>query len=392
MLLEFLLNNQEEILTLTEDKIRKLKELGPSSIQVNQGLPIFYNQLKAAIQLQQESPMVSSEKNSAMKISQEEGVAKEAKSYGKELLRLNYSLSHIMYVYGSLIQSISEIATKKNFQFNSSEFQELNQCFDIAIEGAISGYELARMTHESNHEIERLGFLAHEIRNALTSANISLQLIKKGSGGFNGTTGKVLGKSLKRIEEIINRSLMEVRLRSTLKMHFQKVYLLQMIDQIVTTAEIEAQSKNENIEVRVDPSLVIEVDQELFHSALSNLIQNAIKYTHVGGKIQVRANIVGDQIIIEVEDECGGLVNPSVDLFKSFEQQNENQKGLGLGLTISKRAIERNQGTIGVANLPGKGCIFKISLPKPKANAQDNLQESSSDNSTSPQYEHLRAH
>ena len=78
----------------------------------------------------------------------------------------------------------------------------------------------------------------------------------------------------------------------------------------------------------------------------------------------MRAKSEGGDVVIEVEDECGGLSNESVDLFKPFEQQNENRKGLGLGLTISKKAVALNHGAISVKNLPGKGCVFKIVLPK----------------------------
>ena len=59
------------------------------------------------------------------------------------------------------------------------------------------------------------------------------------------------------------------------------------------------------------------------------------------------------------------------DLFKPFEQQHQNREGLGLGLTIAQRAIALNDGTIDVRNLPGHGCIFRISLPGTKSNAPD---------------------
>ena len=102
----------------------------------------------------------------------------------------------------------------------------------------------------------------------------------------------------------------------------------------------------------------------MVYSAVSNLIQNALKYTREGGKIQVRGTLVGEDIVIEVEDECGGLSDRASELFKPFEQQHKDRKGLGLGLTIAQRAINLNHGTIGVRNLPGKGCVFKITLPK----------------------------
>lgn len=138
-----------------------------------------------------------------------------------------------------------------------------------------------------------------------------------------------------------------------------------ILDQILVTARIEAETKNQKIEVRVSPELMVTADQQAFHSALSNLIQNALKFTPQGGKVQVRGIEEGENLVIEVEDECGGIPSGTEsDLFAAFEQRNENREGLGLGLTIAERAIALNHGTIEVRNLPEMGCIFKITLPK----------------------------
>ena len=173
-----------------------------------------------------------------------------------------------------------------------------------------------------------------------------------------------MNRGLKRIDDLIERSLTEVRLRIDSRVYPVRVDLLQMVDQILVTAELEAQAKNQILEVQIEPNLTAIADQHLLYSAVSNLIQNALKFTHVGGKIQIRGKKAGETIAIEVEDECGGLSNDLVDLFKPFEQQNENRKGLGLGLTIARRAALLNKGTIEVSNIPGKGCIFKITLPE----------------------------
>jgi signal transduction histidine kinase len=144
--------------------------------------------------------------------------------------------------------------------------------------------------------------------------------------------------------------------------------LLPLIDQIVLTAEVEAQDKEQTLDIKVDPELIVVADQQLLHSALSNLIQNALKYTRRGGKIQVRGKIVGEEVVIEVEDECGGLPANAGDLFKPFEQRHENRKGLGLGLTIAQRAVRLNRGEIEVRNLPAKGCVFTITVPQKAEN------------------------
>ncbi len=125
------------------------------------------------------------------------------------------------------------------------------------------------------------------------------------------------------------------------KVHAESVQLLQLVDQIVVTAKVEAQSRNEILEIQIDPTLVFEADQQLTYSAVSNLIQNALKYTHAGGKVQVRGNLVGEHIVVEVEDECDGLLsNAAEDLFKppradgsSVEEPTDNLgPGPGRGL------------------------------------------------------------
>jgi signal transduction histidine kinase len=182
--------------------------------------------------------------------------------------------------------------------------------------------------------------------------------------GFGGSIGGVLDRALKRQQELIDRSLAEVRLRVDPKVHKDTASFLHLIDQMVVTADVEARLKNQMLKVEVEPGLEIEADQYLLFSAVSNLVQNAFKYSCSGGAVRIRAHSADKQTIIEVEDQCGGLnsATPS-DLFKPFEQQHENRDGLGLGLTIAHRAITLNDGTIDVKNLPGHGCIFRISLP-----------------------------
>ena len=384
MLHEFLLNNQLEILAMTEKKTRDLAGAGPSSEQLKQGLPVFYQQLLSVLQLKQsnrpefvvdKARMAQAARDAnepAMAAASgrhdEVQLAKSAGLHGIELLRLGYTLSHVVHAYGAMCQSITELAVMKNSAITPSEFRDLNQCLDVAIAGAVTEYVSQRNTKESNREVEHLGFLAHELRNALNSVTMAYQLMKEGTVSPKGSTGQVLERGLKRIDELIDRSLTEVRLRVDPKVQVESSRLLQLVDQIVLTAEIDARSRQQTLEIHIDPTLIVEADKQLLHSALSNLIQNALKYTRAGGKIQIRGNLMGENIVVEVEDECGGLSpNSETDLFKPFEQQHENKTGLGLGLTIARRAVGLNKGKIEVQNLPGKGCIFKIILPQATA-------------------------
>ena len=381
MLYEFLHKNKNEILGMTEKKTLELAGVRPSSDELKRGLPIFYQQLLGVLRRQQAATPTSDINRHGMAKAAHESnepamavaagrphevkVAESAGHHGGELLRLGYTLSHVVHAYGAMCQSITELATEKDIPITTKEFHDLNQCLDVAIAGAVTEFQSLRNTQDISREVEHLGFLAHELRNALTSVSISFELIRTGTVGVGGSTGLVLGRGIKRIEELIDRSLTEVRLRMDPKVQVESVHLLQLVDQIVVTAEVEARSRNQRLEIQVDPNLVFEADQQLTYSAVSNLIQNALKYTHVGGKVQIRGSQVGSHVVVEVEDECGGLLSDNVDdLFKPFVKKNENRSGLGLGLTIAQRAVALIRGKIEARNLPGKGCIFKVTLPK----------------------------
>jgi signal transduction histidine kinase len=72
-----------------------------------------------------------------------------------------------------------------------------------------------------------------------------------------------------------------------------------------------------------------------------------------------------ERVLIEIEDECGGLPPGQVDeLFRSFEQRHADRTGLGLGLAFCRWGVESNNGRIYAHNLPGRGCVFTIDMPR----------------------------
>lgn len=100
-------------------------------------------------------------------------------------------------------------------------------------------------------------------------------------------------------------------------------------------------------------------------SAISNLVQNAIKFTRPAGQVLIRAFVEGTDAVIEVEDRCGGLPAGKIEqLFEPFVQESKDKTGIGLGLSIARRAVELNGGTLSARDLPGIGCIFKVRIPR----------------------------
>ena len=115
----------------------------------------------------------------------------------------------------------------------------------------------------------------------------------------------------------------------------------------------------------VDPTLFVDADPQTLASAVSNLLQNAFKFTHRHTEVRLNAYAAADRIRIDVEDHCGGLPpGAAEEMFLPFKQSGEDRSGLGLGLAICRRSVEANNGVLKVRDVAGSGCVFTIELPR----------------------------
>ncbi len=190
-------------------------------------------------------------------------------------------------------------------------------------------------------ETERLGQVAHELRNKLHTAMLAFHVLKSGTVGVGGSTGAVLGRSLLGLKELADSTL-------------------------AITANLYAEYHGIAFMVAtVDPDLVVAVDLPLLTTAVTNLLQNAFKYTTAHSTVTLRTRGEHGRVFLEVEDECGGMQVPQgTDPFRAPRvPRADGRSGLGLGLSICRKAVEANGGQVRTRSLPGRGCIFEIELP-----------------------------
>ena len=99
---------------------------------------------------------------------------------------------------------------------------------------------------------------------------------------------------------------------------------------------------------------------------MSNLLQNAIKFTKSGGLVMLRARSEKRDVVIEVEDQRDRLAPGKIEeLVDRYVQRGNDQCGLGLGLAITREAVDAQGGKLLARDLPGKGCVFVVRLPAP---------------------------
>ena len=176
---------------------------------------------------------------------------------------------------------------------------------------------------------ERLGYLAHELRNLLSAAFLAFDAIKSGSVAVGGATGRVLDRSLIGLRDIIDRSLAEVRLTAGLKVRRESMSLSQLLEEVQVSAAMEAKARGAAFIIApVDVGLTVEGDRQMLCSALLDL-QNAFKFTRRNGSVTLRTFGTAERVLIEIEDECGGLPPGRIEeLFQPFEQRSDDRSGL----------------------------------------------------------------
>jgi len=244
------------------------------------------------------------------------------------------------------------------------EFHTLNRCLDTAIAEAVT--EHARLTADtrSAEETERLGHAAHELRDTLNTAILAFHTLKRGAVAVNGSTGAILGQSLMSLREVIDRTLSEVRLEAG-KQRRTRVPVVTFIDEIAASGLLHSEYRHIQFSVEpVDPALSIDADPQLLMSAVMNLLHNAFKNTPPGGNVVLRARAEQGRLLIETQDECGGIPPSKGDLFQVFgDRRGSDRSGLGLGLSIARKAVRAHGGEIRIRNMPGNGCVFIIDVP-----------------------------
>jgi len=250
----------------------------------------------------------------------------------------------------------------------------LNRCLDDAIAGAVTQYMRERNQSANDEEPvrggERLGFFTHELRNLTNTAIVAFEVLKTGNVGVAGSTGTVLYRSLLGLRTLIGRSLAEVRLTQSIQ-NREPLLVSTFIDEVASAAALDANARGITLTVLpVEAGVTIEADRQILAAVVGNLLQNAFKFTRPRSTVTLRVGSSADRVFIEVEDECGGLPGGNGQvLFRPFEQRSADRTGLGLGLAFSRWGAAANNGRIHARNLPNRGCVFTVDLPRFPASA-----------------------
>jgi signal transduction histidine kinase len=155
-----------------------------------------------------------------------------------------------------------------------------------------------------------------------------------------------------------------------LKLDLQTFPLKPVVDLLVELYDEVAQDKNITVTATVDPAGEITADRNRLQLLLSNLLDNALKYTPNEGKVEIAAEFLPADVRITVRDSGIGI--DADDLPRIWDRlyradKSRSQRGLGHGLSLVKAFVEAHGGTATVTSNPGAGSLFTVTLPRKKA-------------------------
>ena len=239
-----------------------------------------------------------------------------------------------------------------------------------------------RQTLESEikKRIEFTRALVHELKTPITpvmaSSELLLQKLKdEPLHGLAQNINQGANNLNRRIDELLDLARGEVGM---LRLHPEPMDPRRLLQRVVDEETPVAMRNGQTLVAQLPDSLpVIVADEERFQQIVLNLVNNAVKFTHPGGKITLKARVERDNLVVEVQDTGVGIRQSEQKLlfepYRSLESDRERLSGLGLGLSLSKTLVELHGGRIWVKSEKGKGSTFGFSMPLARSGQKEKI-------------------
>jgi signal transduction histidine kinase len=349
---ELLSTRRQDILTRCEEKLR-VHLPGHSQADLLGELPVVLNEL--ILTLSRHSTHRANEGD--LPFATAFGAA-----HGELRERMGTPLTRLVHDFGLLCDTIATMADQEATNIAGREWQVLNSMLDSAIARAISKYSDRSSGRQRQETAQEFGFFAHELRNAISGAMTGFTALRSGHVGLNSRTAEMVERSLRSTRELVEQMLVDARLASGRAIVRTRLNVRDVVCNVCASVPVE---RDIVVRVSIADDLQIDAEENLLTIALRNLIHNGIKFSRNGGLVETRAERSTEGTTVEVEDECGGLDETMLaELYRPFvPHRHADKRGAGLGLAITRRAVEAHGGSIGVTNIAGKGCIFRLALP-----------------------------
>jgi signal transduction histidine kinase len=288
-----------------------------------------------------------------------------ATRHGEERHHHGVDASHVVREYGHLNDVVLDLARRHGAPDHLANLVTRDVFSGAA--AAVAAHAAAEARRQARWAGEHVAVFAHEVRNRLSIA-MALVWRSRRAGNLE-RLATVIDGELHHLAGTLEDQLALARLGALPEGRVTQLEIIAVAELAATIAGDHAELaalRGVKINVDASPALSLRADARLVRAAVTNLVANGVKFTRDRGGImlRVRATGRGGGIAFEVEDECGGL--PPGDparLFDPFVQAAPDRSGYGLGLAIVRAVADAHRGFVEIADLPGKGCVFRLTFP-----------------------------
>lgn len=263
------------------------------------------------------------------------------------------------------------------FGSTSPSFPTLNQIAFLraATSQAATGIQAARAAHEREEanraKDEFLAMLGHELRNPLAPITTALALMRRERGDVADRYQEIIERQVAHLSRLVEDLLDVSRItRGKIELQRENLRISSVITRAIEAASPLVEQRNQRLTVALsDNGAQIYGDLTRLTQAFGNLLNNASKYTDIGGDIRVQAHTTAEHVAISIQDNGAGISAELMPkLFRLFEQGlttiDRSKGGLGIGLALVKNMVELHGGIVSAeSDGPGKGATFTVTLP-----------------------------
>jgi PAS domain S-box-containing protein len=229
---------------------------------------------------------------------------------------------------------------------------------------------------------EFVSTVSHDLRSPLTLIRgyaTMLQMVGELNEQQTGYVRKIVA-GVESMSHLVSNLLDLSRIEAGVGLQLETLPVQDIVERVVSALQMQVAQKRIQFDVEIPKNInpLIEADQALLQQALQNLVENAIKYTEVGGQVSVKVRLQGDQMIFEIQDTGIGIAPADQQrLFEKFYRAAprgmKSERGSGLGLAIVRSIAERHGGRVWLRSQLGKGSTFFLAIPikQPKNELDD---------------------
>ncbi|MGH7440454.1 MAG: ATP-binding protein [Polyangiaceae bacterium] len=288
-----------------------------------------------------------------------------AREHALTRVRHGFDIDQLVHEFIVLRQVLSAVAHEKYVGLDAVQAARIADLIEAAISVAVKSYVEARDFAARQREAKHIAFLTHELRNPLSAAALAAVQLRPLAPADWARLLDVLDRNLGRLATLIDNVLHAERLEAgKVEPKITDVSLGDVLAQPVINARMAAEAKGQRLLASYDPRISLRADPGLVTSAVSNVLDNAVKYSDPG-EIRMTTDVGDTSVTLHVYDQCPGLSEAELAvIFEPFERGLTRKPGSGIGLAVARRAIEALGGSIGAESPGERGCHFWITLPR----------------------------